>query len=211
MQLSNVLLHSFGFSKEPVARVSSTGSLLCGAISKPLCPPFPGARHPLILSLDIRCSNLKSKTKISNPKSKFCLLSKISNLETTLSPFPGSQTRLFSTDIRRSDASSDPDSRARVVFCNTDESGGNVTSRAPRSIVFLSITCPPGSAPCIMDWGVKPRAEGISTVYSHARLLFKAFLNQEPKACGRGLTSPLVLHDLKWAPLHSTTGPGRPQ
>ena len=90
-------------------------------------------------------------------------------------------TRLFSTDIRRSDASSDPDSRALVVFCNTDESGGNVTSRAPHSIVFLSITCPPGSAPCIMDWGVKPRAEGISTVYSHARLLFQSFFESRTK------------------------------
>ena len=139
-------------------------------------------------------------------------MSIIQNLETTLSPFPGSQTRLFSTDIRRSDASSDPDSRARVVFCNTDESGGNVTSRAPHSIVFLSITCPPGSAQLAL-W-----IEGLSRVLKGFPLFivtldccFKAFLNQEPKACGRGLTSPLVLHDLKWAPLHSTTGPGQPQ
>ena len=36
-------------------------------------------------------------------------------------------------------------------------------------------------------------------------------LNQKPEACecGRGLTSPLVLHDLKWAPLHSTTRLGQ--
>ena len=134
------------------------------------------------------------------------------HLETTLSPFPGSQTRLFSTDIRRSDASSDPDSRARVVFCNTDESGGNVTSRAPRSIVFLSITCPPVPAPLALWIGGLSRVlKGFPLFIVTLDCCFKAFLNQEPKACGRGLTSPLVLHDLKWAPLHSTTGPGRPQ
>ena len=129
-------------------------------------------------------------------------------------PFPVATGSLFSRHPHppRSDASSDPDSRARVVFCNTDESGGNVTSRAPHSIVFLSITCPPVPAPLALWIGGLSRVlKGFPLFIVTLDCCFKAFLNQEPKACGRGLTSPLVLHDLKWAPLHSTTGPGQPQ
>ena len=62
---------------------------------------------------------------------------------------------------------------------------------------------------CIMDWGVTCVFAGFPLfIATLAQTPCLVFLNQKPEACGGGLTSPLVLHDLKWAALHSTTGLG---
>ena len=164
MQLSNVLLHSFGFSKEPVARVSSTGSLLCGAISKPLCPPFPGARPAY---------SLQTSAAQTHPP--------------TLTPAP--------------------------VWCSAIRM--NLAEMLHREHLTPLSFCPSpvrlGAPLALWIGGLSRVLKGFPLFIVTLDCCFKAFLNQEPKACGRGLTSPLVLHDLKWAPLHSTTGPGQPQ
>ena len=122
-------------------------------------------------------------------------------------PFPAASGSLFSRHPHppRSHASSDPDSARGVlqygwIWRKCYIEGGSLHCL----FVRLSITCPPVRAPCIMDRGVYPPVPVISP-------LEIVVLNQKPEACecGRGLTSPLVLHDLKWAPLHSTTRLGQ--